>query len=554
MKKSELSLKLPPFSPASALVVSRQQFSPRDFLSGRSLVQVPSTEFHFASLADLCAYLAERHALHLPDLFLVFLLDLLSLSGSAARFSTAVTSAFIIGLLSRIVSAEELPLLRQLYSTAVSLLCTARPTPLPHRTTTLSLAPPDVLPVTPRITRDFVPVRSLGCGAFASVILARSKVDSSEVAIKLITIRGSSPASVARKLTRAAQESRTLAQLPPHPNVVTYRYSWTEDPSPVATSPRSGKSFSRITGLTDDFLPDLWSPVASSASEFSFPPSSPPVSSPESVSRGARGSDTLLHSNLDPLSDSASSSGESTSSSNERFESVLAIVLDYLPASLPNVDLSSTCLARHLLSALAHVHGHGIVHRDLKPSNVLVRFRADGAPIACLADFGLSVSSSFAAHSPPAGTATYLAPELLQRHGSASPASDVFALGLVLLERIAAPSTFSERQHLIEAVLDSRPCPSLDAAGRVGALTRSMLARDPAARPSAAKALAALEGLGPVALPALPRPALCAALTAPECDATDLIAAYHAAAEQAAQAAARAAHLRDRLTALGYSV
>lgn len=89
-----------------------------------------------------------------------------------------------------------------------------------------------------------------------------------------------------------------------------------------------------------------------------------------------------------------------------------------------------------LAAALAYVHSAGVVHRDLKPANVLLS--ADGT--AKLADFGIAVLGEDSRHTSTGvivGTAGYLAPEQI-RGGPATTASDVHALGLVLLECLTA--------------------------------------------------------------------------------------------------------------------
>ncbi|MGE0712187.1 MAG: kelch repeat-containing protein [Planctomycetota bacterium] len=91
---------------------------------------------------------------------------------------------------------------------------------------------------------------------------------------------------------------------------------------------------------------------------------------------------------------------------------------------------------------LGRLHERGVVHRDLKPANVLVR-AADRTPL--LADLGLgrdmNLSSSLTRTGAALGTPAYMAPEQI-KGGTASPASDVFSLGVMLYEALTGEDPF----------------------------------------------------------------------------------------------------------------
>ncbi|MEU7305250.1 serine/threonine-protein kinase [Streptomyces sp. NPDC007206] len=164
-------------------------------------------------------------------------------------------------------------------------------------------------------------------------------------------------------------------------------------------------------------------------------------------------------------------------------------------------------LGTALAWALAHVHRAGIVHRDVKPSNVLL----DTAGEPHLADFGIARLANATRHTAPdvlTGTAAYLAPEQVQGR-QVGPATDIYALGLVLLECLKGELEY-QGNPLEAAIARLHRPPTVPTWLRpdLGALLQAMTAQDPEARPDAehcAKILSSLNaGSDPYPVPPSP--------------------------------------------------
>ena len=152
---------------------------------------------------------------------------------------------------------------------------------------------------------------------------------------------------------------------------------------------------------------------------------------------------------------------------------------------------------------MAYAHDQGCIHRDLKPENILLGDYGE----VYVADWGLargvgegaSLGSSLRTRQGTLlGTLFYMAPEQLRGQISElSPATDVFALGVMLYELLTGrrpvrlpegtqPNPVDLYLALRDGVADPREvAPTEQIPAAVAALCLEALAVDPAARPTA---------------------------------------------------------------------
>jgi tRNA A-37 threonylcarbamoyl transferase component Bud32 len=182
------------------------------------------------------------------------------------------------------------------------------------------------------------------------------------------------------------------------------------------------------------------------------------------------------------------------------------LILEFLPSrslgsvlaerrTLPPAEVAA--IGADVAAALAAAHAAGIVHRDVKPDNVLLSRPSAAGPVVKLTDFGIAHTAAapvLTATEVLTGTPAYFAPETARGEGT-DARSDVYSLGATLFAAVEGHPPFGRDTGNVLALLariarGGAPVP--ERAGPLTDLLRRLTADDPAARPTAAQAHAAL--------------------------------------------------------------
>lgn len=207
-------------------------------------------------------------------------------------------------------------------------------------------------------------------------------------------------------------------------------------------------------------------------------------------------------------------------------DNLLYLVMEYLDGRTISRELSLDGplssdrvihIAQQMCGALDCAHAMGLIHRDLKPDNVMLVQRGSDPDVVKVLDFGLAKLVSepgtgfetamsltpLTRQGMVFGTPEYMSPEQAMDE-SLTPASDLYALGVVMYEMLTGSVPFVSAQYMeilaahvrepVIAPIDKRPDLVIDR--ELNALVLSLLSKTSAHRPQTAvevaDALAAL--------------------------------------------------------------
>lgn len=156
-----------------------------------------------------------------------------------------------------------------------------------------------------------------------------------------------------------------------------------------------------------------------------------------------------------------------------------------------------------LCAALAATHARGLVHRDIKPGNIVLCRGPRGEDVIKLLDFGLArrltppAGEAGAEPQPVVGTPLYLSPEAITAPDAVDARSDLYGVGAVAHFLLSGRPVFGGHtvlelcsQHLLAAPEPLSRSARYPVDPELEQLVLECLAKDPAARPPSASALA----------------------------------------------------------------
>lgn len=323
-----------------------------------------------------------------------------------------------------------------------------------------------------RYFKDFDEIEKIGEGGFGDVWKSRHKLDGIDYAVKKIRVKATSVKNILNHL----REVKTLASLS-HMNIVPYKSCWLEpwttfhgDPAAEATFNQTETSdASSATRSHSKYQKDSLR-LKSDSFQIDFQYSEENKSTVKSVKSAGESYSRIeklraLNEEKGALIPHVRLAWAILYIQMKLCEKTLRNYLDdrnnhhsfsefYLPFLLiPNEPVENVPLRMFLqmCNGLAYIHSKGIVHHDIKPSNVFITKENENLTLQ-LGDFGLAcpLEGNDAVRHDGFGTRLYAAPEQLQ--GQCSKKSDIYSLGVIMIELMSRCITMMECYKKVEII------------------------------------------------------------------------------------------------------
>uniref|UniRef100_A0A1B6EU29 non-specific serine/threonine protein kinase n=1 Tax=Cuerna arida TaxID=1464854 RepID=A0A1B6EU29_9HEMI len=346
-----------------------------------------------------------------------------------------------------------------------------------------------------RYSTEFEELDFIARGGFGQVFRARHKLDGELYAVKKIYLRYNNATGFMQSLT----EVKMLAKLN-HPNIVAYKAAWLE---PIDPSQRSKHVFHNMNNHVIDSSSDRQDSSGGIVFETSDANESiiSEVNDNLAIVKQKVSSDTISTWNSTPLPN-CPQEWACLYIQMQLCHVTLRQWLDDRNHSFEPVK-ETHCLAlfKKIVQGVEYIHSQGIVHHDIKPSNI---FLSGDQQQVQVGDFGLAcpllahnpevavIPSPSHFHRGQLGTKLYAAPE--QLNGICTPKSDIFSLGIVLMELIQPFQTDMERSKVIGRLKTGNIPPELsDSFPTLVRVIKRCIYHSPGKRPTARELLELLE-------------------------------------------------------------
>ncbi|KAG5672335.1 hypothetical protein PVAND_002469 [Polypedilum vanderplanki] len=348
-----------------------------------------------------------------------------------------------------------------------------------------------------RYHRDFIELEKISSGGFGDVYKAMHNLDNNIYAIKKILIKSTSVKNILSHL----REVKTFASLN-HINVVPYKSCWLEplisyeqektiyDDESWTTKSESTTNI-RITKSNDNSLRLQTNDSFSINFEYSENHQSEQVKSADSsiMTNGESHSQVERLRKLNLSKSNGSTYSLAIVPHVKLAWSVLYIQMKLCQKTLRNFldernehecfkkyyenvnlrsdNLTYTALSifKQICNGLEYIHSKSIVHHDLKPANVFVSFEKSNNKVTfSIGDFGLACpldNNEMLSHNG-IGTRLYAAKEQFEGR-ICSKKSDIYSLGVILIELLLPCKTVMECFKKVEKIKKGELLPEIEA-------------------------------------------------------------------------------------------